>query len=472
METLLRQPFPGRLVMVGFGCVGQAVLPLLHRHLDMAPTCITVVAPGDDGAVLGRDFGVHRLAVGLSADNLAEVLGPLLGPGDFLLNLSVDVSSVALIAHCRSVGALYLDTCIEPWAGGYVDRLLQTASRTNHALREAALALRGPGRDGPTAVLTHGANPGLVSHFLKQALLDLAAMTGGWCESPRDAAGWARLARDLGVRVIHIAERDTQVGSQRWAPGEFVNTWSVDGFVSEACQPAELGWGTHERELPPDGHHHASGSPASIYLDRPGGATRVRSWTPLYGAQHAWLITHGESISIADALSLSEPGVPDYRPTVHYAYRPCDDAVLSLDELAARHWRMPRRRRVLKDDIVDGVDELGVLLMGASAGAYWYGSRLSTAQARALMPHNSATSLQVAAGVVAGVVWTMRHPRRDVVEPDDMPFEEILSFCRPYLGDVFGELTHWTPLVGRSTLFDEVLDSSDPWQFRNFRITG
>jgi homospermidine synthase len=146
--------------------------------------------------------------------------------------------------------------------------------------------------------------------------------------------------------------------------------------------------------------------------------------------------------------------------------------VLSLDELAARHWRMPRRRRVLKDDIVDGVDELGVLLMGASAGAYWYGSRLSTAQARALMPHNSATSLQVAAGVVAGVVWTMRHPRRDVVEPDDMPFEEILSFCRPYLGDVFGELTHWTPLVGRSTLFDEVLDSSDPWQFRNFRITG
>lgn len=465
-----RQPFSGRLVMVGFGCIGQAVLPLLQRHVEMAPTRITIVSPGDEGAAIARDFGAHRLAMGITADNLREVLGPLLGPGDFLLNLSVDVSSVDLIAFCRTAGALYLDTCIEPWAGGYVDRQLPTAQRTNHALRQSALALRAPRRDGPTAVLTHGANPGLVSHLLKQGLLDLAAMTGGWSEPPHDAAGWARLARYLGVRVIHIAERDTQVGIRRWTPGEFVNTWSVDGFVSEACQPAELGWGSHERELPPDGHRHTSGSGSSIYLERPGGATRVRSWTPLHGAQRALLITHGESISIADYLSLCEPGAPPYRPTVHYAYRPCDDALLSLEELAARHWRAPPRRRVLKDDILEGVDELGVLLMGAAPGAYWYGSRLSTAQARALAPHNSATSLQVAAAVTAGVMWAMSHPSCDVVEPDELPFDEILSFCRPYLGELFGELTHWTPVEGRPGLFDEDLDSADPWQFKNFRV--
>lgn len=50
--------------------------------------------------------------------------------------------------------------------------------RTNHALREAALALRTPGRAGPTALLTHGAHPRPVSHLLKQALLDVAAATG------------------------------------------------------------------------------------------------------------------------------------------------------------------------------------------------------------------------------------------------------------------------------------------------------
>jgi homospermidine synthase len=465
-----RQAFAGRLVLLGFGCIGQAVLPLLLRHIDLAPVRIVVVSPGDAGAAVAGDAGVHRLAVGLTADNLRAVLTPLLGPGDFLLNLSVDVSSVDLIRFCRTVGALYLDTCIEPWAGGYTDRRLSPAQRSNHALREAALALRAPAADGPTAVLTHGANPGLVSHFLKRAMLDLAALVGGWHCAPADAGGWARLARHLGLRVVHIAERDTQVAAQRWQPGEFVNTWSVHGFVSEACQPAELGWGSHERRLPPDGRRHTSGSPASIYLERPGASTRVRSWTPLHGAQHAYLITHGESISIADHLSLQEPDGTGYRPTVHYAYRPCDDAMLSLDDLVARQWRLPPRQRVLKDDIVDGVDELGVLLMGAAPGAYWFGSRLSAAQARALVPGNSATSLQVAAAVTAGVVWAMRHPHEDVVEPEALPFDEILAFCHPYLGAVFGELTHWSPLEGRSALFDEDVDRDDPWQFRNFLV--
>ncbi len=458
------QAFGGRLVMVGFGCIGQGALPLLLRHIELQPRQILIVAPGDDGDEVAQSCGAHRLKLHLTADNLQQVLQPLLGEGDFLLNLSVDVSSVALIRFCQQVGALYLDTCIEPWAGGYVDATLPPAQRTNHALREAALALRRPGRDGPTAVLTHGANPGLVSHFVKQALLDLAPGAGnGWTHG-QDRDRWARLARFLEVRCIHIAERDTQTAAPRKALGEFVNTWSVDGFVSEACQPAELGWGTHERHFPADGRRHEHGSPASIWLDRPGASTRVRSWTPLLGPQHAFLITHGESISIADRLTLGDPQRPEY-------YHPCDDAVLSLHELAGWNWRLQPHQRVLKDEIDGGVDELGVLLMGSPRGAYWYGSRLSVGEARELAPHNSATSLQVTAAVMAGVVWAMRNPRRDVVEPDDLPHEEILAMCRPYLGDLFGVFTHWTPLEGRGVLFREDLDTRDPWQFKNFRVS-
>ncbi|MBE0549151.1 MAG: homospermidine synthase, partial [Rubrivivax sp.] len=331
-------------------------------------------------------------------------------------------------------------------------------------------ALRRPRGGAPTAVLTHGANPGLVSHFVKQALLNVAQDTGVVAEPPATQEGWARLSRDLGVRVIHIAERDTQVSGQRKAAGEFVNTWSVDGFIGEGCQPAELGWGTHERQLPSDARRHAQGSRAAIYLLRPGAGTRVRSWTPLAGPQHGWLITHSESISIADHLTLGSPTRPDYRPTVHYAYRPCDDAVLSLDELAARNWRPQPRLRVLKEDITTGMDELGVLLMGHARGAYWYGSQLSIERARALAPHNSATSLQVTAAVMAGVVWAMRNPQRGVVEPDDLPYADILALCRPYLGEVVGVFSSWTPLDGRGWLFDEDLDRDDPWQFRNFRV--
>ena len=98
--------------------------------------------------------------------------------GDFLLNLSVDVSSVALIKFAHEKGALYLDTCIEPWPGGYTDTSISPSRRTNYALREEALGVRETHKNGPTAVLTHGANPGLVSHLLKQALLNVADDTG------------------------------------------------------------------------------------------------------------------------------------------------------------------------------------------------------------------------------------------------------------------------------------------------------
>jgi len=462
--------FAGRLVMVGFGCIGQATLPLLLRHIAMRPDQVLVVKPHESDLEVAREYGVPSLVTPLDADNVRQVLMPRLAPGDFLLNLSVDVSSVALLALARERGALYLDTCIEPWAGGYLDAALTPAQRTNYALREAALALRSPGRSGPTAVLTHGANPGLVSHFVKQALLDLAAATGAARRPPRKREGWARLSQSLGVRVIHIAERDTQVGAQRKRADEFVNTWSVDAFVDEGTQPAELGWGSHERHFPSDGARQAAGSMAAIYLNRPGAGTRVRTWTPLAGPQLGFLITHAESISIADQLTLGDPARPLYRPTVHYAYHPCDDALLSLHELAGRHWRKQGRSRVLKDEIVSGSDELGVLLMGHARGAYWYGSQLSIEQARALCPHNSATSLQVAAPVMAGVVWALRNPARDVVEPDDLPYDEILHLCRPYLGDVVGAFSDWSPLAGRDWPFEEDIDRHDPWQFKNFRV--
>ncbi|HMA10673.1 MAG TPA: saccharopine dehydrogenase C-terminal domain-containing protein, partial [Steroidobacteraceae bacterium] len=262
-----------------------------------------------------------------------------------------------------------------------------------------------------------------------------------------------------------------QTTARRKQRGEFVNTWSVAGFISEGMQPAELGWGTHERHWPADAARHAAGCGAAIYLNRPGAATRVRSWTPLEGPYHGFLITHGESVSIADHLTLREDGAVVYRPTVHYAYHPCDDAVLSLHELAGRQWQPQREQRIIRDDIVAGSDEMGVLLMGGPRGVYWYGSRLSIEDARRLAPCNNATSLQVAAGVLAGMVWALRNPAAGVVEPDDLDHALVLEVARPYLGEVVGVYGDWTPLRGRGWPFGEEVDSDDPWQFRNVRVT-
>jgi homospermidine synthase len=455
--------FSGRLLILGFGSIGQGVLPLILRHIDMPANRISIVSADTRGQDIAAAYGIGFTIQPITRDNLADVLAPRLGAGDFLLNLSVDVSSVALIRFCQAAGALYLDTCIEPWAGGYTDPSLSPSQRSNYALRESALALAG--RPGPTAVLTHGANPGLVSHFVKQAMLNIAADTGV------DATGlsWPALSQRLGIKAIHIAERDTQTASYAKQPGEFVNTWSIDGFVGEGCQPAELGWGTHEETLPPDGHRHDFGSDAAIYLMRPGASTRVRTWTPMAGPIHGFLITHNESISIADFYTVKQDGKVAYRPTVHYAYHPCDDAVLSIHELAGKNWEAQKTQRLMQDEIVSGVDELGVLLMGHARGAYWYGSQLSIDEARELCPHNNATSLQVTAAVLGGVIWAMENPRAGVVEADQIDHARVLEIALPYLGHMEGAYSDWTPLLERAVLFAEDLDP-DPWQFKNFRV--
>jgi homospermidine synthase len=463
--------FPGRIIFIGFGAIGQGVLPLILRHIGCPPERMTIVTAEEQGSEEAAGYGIKFIKERLTRENLRRTLDPLVGRGDFILNVSVDVASVALVRYAWEKGAMYLDTCIEPWPGGYTDAATPAAKRTNYALREEALALRKGAERHPTAVLTHGANPGLVSHFVKQALLNLAGdlnVTAGKLQTRED---WADLAQRLDVRAIHIAERDTQVSSIPKEPNEFVNTWSVDGFVSEGSQPAELGWGSHERNFPRDGKRFEFGDGEAIYLMQPGVATRVRSWAPLAGPYHGFLITHGEAISIADYLTSNADPAATYRPTVHYAYHPSDNAVLSVHEFAGRNYTMQERKRIMMDDITTGIDELGVLLGGHKKNAYWYGSQLSIDEARKLAPHNSATTLQVTVAVLAGMVWAMENPNRGIVEPDEMDYRRCLEICTPYLGPVVGQYSDWTPLTDRERLFPEDVDKSDPWQFKNVRIS-
>jgi len=462
----------GRLVIVGLGSVGQGVLPLILRHIDIEGERISIFTAEESGRAVARGCGVHDYrAEALTAENYRERLASVMTKGDFLLNLSVDVSSVALIELCHEIGALYLDSCIEPWSGGHLDASLPAGERTNYWLREQALAVnQGNWPQRPTAIVTHGVNPGLISHFTKRALLDMAQATGAEVHVPATREQWARLAMQLQVKAIHVAECDTQIGASPKRPGEFVNTWSAEAFMGEGTQPAELGWGTHERALPAAGREHTQGCRAAIYLERPGIATRVRSWTPLRGPYHGFLVTHAESISIANFLTLSEGPKTLYRPTVHYAYYPCGDAILSIDEYRGRDYRLQERRRLMREEITEGMDELGVLLCGNPRGVYWYGSRLDIALARKFAPYNNATTLQTAAGVLAGMIWAIENDQRGVVEPDNMDFERVLQLARPYLGTMIGVWSDWTPVQGRQRLFAEPVDFEDPWQFSNVLV--
>ena len=465
----------GPIVMIGFGSIGKGTLPLIERHFTHDPKRFTVIDPEDKDRGLLDERGLRFVQEKVTHDNVDALLRPLLTEGEgqaFVVNLSVEVSSTAVMRLCAELGALYIDTVAEPWPGFYTDTSLSVSQRSNYALREAVLDLkRELGPSGATAVNCCGANPGMVSWFVKQALLNVAADCGIDAGDPKGREDWARLAHTVGVKGIHIAERDTQRAAKPKPMGTFVNTWSVEGFVSEGLQPAELGWGTHEKTLPAEGRRHDFGPDCAIYLMRPGAGTRVRSWCPTPKAQHGFLVTHNESISIADYLTVRDGESVVYRPTCHYAYRPADDAVLSLDEMAGAQWqRQPKDHILDEDEIVDGIDELGVLLYGHAKNAYWYGSQLSIEETRRIAPYQNATGLQVTSAVLAGMVWALENPSRGIVEADEVDFRRCLEVQSPYLGPVIGEYTDWTPLDDRGVLFPEDTDPEDPWQFKNILV--
>jgi homospermidine synthase len=468
MTQLVRARVEGALVMIGFGSIGRGVLPLIERHIGFDRAHFTVIEPSDGHAHILRDHGIRHLPVALTAENFAEVLRPLfpLGRG-MIVNLSVDVDSIELMKLAQEMGVQYIDTVVEPWPGFYFGSSLPNADRTNYPLREKVRALGKAYVGGPTAVSCCGANPGMVSWLLKEALLRLAADTGVAAD-PHSREDWARLMQGLGVKGIHVAERDTQVSAHPKPPGVFVNTWSVDGLLSEGYQPAELGWGTHEKKLPPHGHAFDHGPGYAIWIDRPGADTRVRSWCPDVGPQFGFVITHNEALSIPDYYTVWEGDRAVYRPTCHYAYHPCNDAILSLHEMNGAGMRQPDQHILTVDEIVAGGDDLGVLIYGHAKGAMWYGSRLTCEEARRLAPYQNATGMQVTSAVLAAMVWAVENPNAGFVEADEMDHVRCLEVQRPYLGQIACHYTDWTPLQNRINRFAEDRDEEDPWQFTNF----
>ena len=467
----------GPIVMIGFGSIGRGTLPLIERHFKFDKSRMVVIDPRDTDRKLLDDRGIAFLQESVTKENYEDLLTPLLTKGKgqgFCVNLSVDTGSVDLMRLCRELGVLYIDTVIEPWLGFYFNDDVDNAARTNYALRETLLAERRANPGGTTAVSTCGANPGMVSWFVKQALLNLARDLGKDVEAPghHDREGWAKLMRDLGVKGVHIAERDTQRAKDPKPLNVFWNTWSVEGFISEGLQPAELGWGTHEKWKPKNARKQESGSKAGIFLEQPGANTRVRTWCPTPGAQYGLLVTHNEAISISDYYTVrSKKGKVKYRPTCHYAYHPCNDAILSLNEMFGAAGKAQPLLHVLDEkELVDGRDELGVLLYGHDLNAYWYGSQLTLEEARKLAPHQNATGMQVTSAVLAGMVWALENPQEGIVEADEMDFARCLQVQAPYLGTVAGYYTDWTPLEGRPGLFEEDIDAEDPWQFRNVLV--
>lgn len=432
--------FDGKLLILGCGSVAQCVLAILFDLINIDPSHIDVIDTSNQLHRIKKaiDRGVHYHSKKITRENYHLVLSQFLSKGDFLLDLAVEIDTLDLLKWCHDHEVLFVNTSIEVWDG--VEKL------DKKDLREQTLYLRhlklqemmdGWKNKGLTAIVEHGANPGLVSHFAKQALLDIAKSLNRKSDLP-----FNELADSLGVKVIHVSEIDTQVSKIPKAPGEFVNTWSCDGFIEEAMAPAELGWGIHEKKLPHLGLEHEVGKKHQILLKSRGLQSKVHSWVPS-GTITGMVVRHGEAYSLCESLSFYNGDRLIYRPTVHYAYLPCQDAQDSLSELVESNFKPQKKKRIMTDEIVDGKDELGCLLMG-DFGAWWIGTILDIHEARKLAPNQNATTVQVAIGVISALIYAIEDPNLGVCMPDDLDHERILKIAKPYLGKFISIPSNYT----------------------------
>jgi homospermidine synthase len=480
--------FSHRILFVGFGAVARCTLPILLEHIKIDPKRITIIDFDPDEAALRPwiDRGMTFVKTRVAEANMASVLGQHLSAGDLLIDLAWNIDCNEILQWCHDHGVLYINTSVElwdPYAGAGRKHPTERTLYWRHMnLRRMTASWSEP---GPTAVIEHGANPGLISHFTKQALLDIAEravaeqkVAGAQAERVAHHAAaleFNHLARALGVKVIHCSERDTQITNRPKEVNEFVNTWSVEGFREEGTTTAEMGWGTHEKELPALAFEHQDGPRSQICLARMGINTFVVSWVPPDHHIVGMVVRHGEAFTITEKLTVWENGKAVYRPTVHYAYCPCDTAIVSLHELRGRDYDLQPRIRIMTDEITSGADILGALVMGHPYQSWWCGSDLDIEESRRLVPHQNATTMQVAISVVAACMWMLDNPRRGVCVPDDLPHDHVLAISKPYLGTWVSVPSDWTPLKHYANVFDSFnqphLDVTDPWQFKNFLIT-
>ena len=407
----------GPIVMIGFGSIGKGTLPLIERHFEFDPERFVVIDPNDADRKLLDERGVRFVHLGLTRENYRDALKKYLTAGEgqgFCVNLSVDTSSLDIMRYCRELGALYIDTVVEPWPGFYFDKSLGNEARTNYALRETVLEERRKIRAGRPP--SHAAAP-------------IPAWSPGsssrrWSISPTTSATRRPSRRH---RTTGAASPSASASKACTSPSATPSARSSRSRATYSSTPGRSRASCRRACSRPNsaGARTRNGrppTPASTRAARRGDlpqSARRQHPRALMDPDRAGAVRlprHPQRVDLDRRLlhraqrqgrgaSTGRPATTPITP----ATTPC----CSLHELFGRAGEVQSAHHILGEaEILDGVDELGVLLYGHARNAYWYGSQLSVEETRALAPYQNATGMQVTSAVLAGMVWALENPKR------------------------------------------------------------
>ena len=464
--------FKNKILIIGCGSIGTALLPLLIKFIVMPPSNITICDKNANRFAKISQFvfqGVKTKHIKITKENATKLIIDELGFGqdDLIIDASYEINTEYMFNLCSSYGISFINSAVEIWEKEpemkEVDYTFYNRFKNLETKNSANVIKKN------NFIVSLGCNPGNVNIWTLYALEKINKQNDNFTFS-----SYAELAKLMGLKTIHISEKDTQIIDKPKRANEYVNSWASDSvsWYDEAFSFCEISWGTHETKIPNNFRPELSND-YQIIINDTGCETFAYTYTPISKNVIGMLIRHEESYTICKALTLTDSTKKIiYKPSVYYVYKPNDSAVASTMEARANNNQPQPTCRLMTDDIVEGRDELGVTLFFENGDIYWVGSLLDIKEARLLYDGQfdniiNATVVQVVAGYLGGIFHLIelieQKKYHGLLLPEDLPVSKFIKRTRPMLGP-FGlmEVTDWD------------VDCADPknlWQFHDFAHT-
>lgn len=454
--------FDGRIVQFGFGAVGKSFYEKLQGEIKFREHNYYVITMDKfefDAYVNLGGLVSNFIVAEVTRDNFKEVFAPYLGEGDLLIDFADTVGTRDICDWCAENNIMYLNTGEADWPDHWY--CIFEENDLKHAVRKKH---SGQDTNRYPIVLQHGNNPGLVSHFVKAAL---AYIVHNQFKKDKElnqlvkAGQFNRVARKLGVRMIHVNDMDLQEVKDAYNEKLLFNTWCTDSFWFEMLSEATVNIGTHEQIDFEEKCNFVNYEKGYLEFKKLAADTKCRTYYP-NGAFEGFLVPHEETVTIAKNLQVIEDDKVVYRPTVMFLYSPCKYAETYFRHAKVNHYPDPDPDKpqdcenvngksiirgyvypenfeiVYQEKIASGTEYVGVLLVGEKFDPVWVGNRVETSflyKNKKNSYWQTPTITPVSMSALAAVCWMLKNKEKGgIYFPDDIPdYQYIIKTAEKYI---------------------------------------
>ena len=451
--------FKNRIVQIGFGAVGKSFFEKVSKEIKFDKDNYFIISRDKLEYTffleLGGKLG-NFIVTDINRKNFTKIFSKYLNEGDLLIDFADGVGTKDFVEWCAYNNVMYLNTGETDWDDNWYNIFEENLKKNElrNQLRQNINVNKYP------IVLQHGNNPGLVSHFVKAGLEYIVKKqfkNNKKLNILLEENKFNEIAKELELNEIHVNDNDNQEVKDEFDENKLYSTWSVDSFFFEMLSEATANIGTnehidYEKECRKIDFKNGFLEFKDLAMDKLG-----KTYYPK-GKFEGFLVPHEETITIAKSLEVKNNDDVIYRPTVMFLYSPCNFAIKYLKQARVndylnpdstkpkdienqiiRGFKYPKRTEILyKEQIKNGTEYVGVLLLGSKFNPVWVGNRIKNKflyKDKKSSFWQTSTITPVAMSALAATCWMIKNKDRGgIYFPDDInEYKEIIKFAEKYI---------------------------------------